>query len=215
MQNKYYDLEGMQFGWWTVLQRAPKREGKKEERRYICQCKCGRTKTVASSSLRYGKTKSCKWCEHLRHPDWNYYHKPPDPTRKVNGKNSKAYDCWKAIKQRCYNQNCKEYQWYGARGITICNEWKDNYSAFYEHVSSLEHYGEEKRTLDRIDNNKGYQPGNVRWATPKEQNNNRRKRKSKYGTEEEKRQHALEYEREWQRRYREKKKAEATKKSNQ
>ena len=81
------------------------------------------------------------------------------------------------MKNRCYNINCPEYKNYGGRGITICDEWRNSFVAFYDYVSKLEHFNEPGRSLDRIDNNKGYCPGNVRWATAKEQANNKRQRK--------------------------------------
>lgn len=81
------------------------------------------------------------------------------------------------MRRRCLNPNYKDYKGYGGRGITVCEEWKNSFQAYYDYVSKLPHYGEKGYSLDRIDNDGNYEPGNVRWATAKEQANNRRKRK--------------------------------------
>lgn len=81
------------------------------------------------------------------------------------------YKCWQQIKARCLNPNHKAYPDYGGRGITICDAWKDDFELFWGQVGPRP---TPKHSLDRIDNNKGYEPGNVRWATKTEQNRNRR-----------------------------------------
>ena len=81
---------------------------------------------------------------------------------------------WQAMKQRCNNPKSKDYKNYGGRGITVCEEWSNSFESFYSYVSVLPHYGEEGFSLDRINNDGNYEPGNVRWATRKEQNCNRR-----------------------------------------
>jgi len=81
------------------------------------------------------------------------------------------YLAWMNAKSRCNNPKNKAWSYYGGRGISMCEEWVDDFLSFYEHVGpkpSPEH------SLDRIDNDGNYEPGNLRWATKKEQSANRR-----------------------------------------
>ena len=87
---------------------------------------------------------------------------------------SKINGVWKDMKKRCFNTNCKAFEDYGGRGITVCQEWQDSFETFYGYVSQLPHFGEPGYSLDRINNDGNYEPGNVKWSTCKEQNNNRR-----------------------------------------
>jgi hypothetical protein len=86
--------------------------------------------------------------------------------------NSPEYASWESMITRCHNEKSSNYKYYGARGITVYPEWKQSFVAFYLHVGRRP----AGKTLDRLDNNGGYEPGNVRWATPMEQVLTRRKR---------------------------------------
>lgn len=157
---------GQTFGRLTVIEYAGKDNF--HHSRWLCKCECGNKKIISSHSLTSGTTVSCgcynkeiikKQKSNLRHGFWG----------------TKIYTDWKAMKQRCANSKSRSYQWYGARGIKVCDEWKNDFMSFYNHVSKLPHFGEDGYSLDRINNDGNYEPGNVRWATAKEQIHNRRR----------------------------------------
>lgn len=85
------------------------------------------------------------------------------------------------MKQRCLNPNHPRYADWGGRGITVCDEWMNDPKAYIEYVEALEHYREDGYTLDRINNDQNYEPGNMRWATHSEQSLNQRHKKTNTG----------------------------------
>lgn len=153
---------GDRFGKLTVIKRDETRADNR--RYYICKCDCGNVVSVKCSHLTSGRTKSC-----------GCYLKE-NPTNKTHGlSKTKIYKTWCDMRERCFNPKKERYPNYGGRGITVCPEWagSDGFKAFYDYVSKLEHFDEEGYTLDRIDVNGNYKPGNLRWATDAEQRRNR------------------------------------------
>lgn len=157
-----HDLTGKHFGKLTVINYAGK--DKTNHSLWNCRCECGKTKIIVGYSLIKGSTVSC-----------GCYNREIIRTQKANLKhgcsNTHIYQVWKAMKQRCYNKNNKFYSRYGARGITICDEWKNNFQAFYDW--SMSNGYRNGLTIDRINNNGNYEPNNCRWVTIMVQENNK------------------------------------------
>lgn len=135
-------------------------------RQVVCACECGSLVTVRTSSLRSGLTVSCG-CVHREVATQSGRN---SATHGMEG--TPTYKAWCSMKQRCTNPHHEYYSHYGARGIRVCDRWAHSFRAFYDDMGNRP---SNKHTLDRFPNNNGnYEPGNVRWATWREQNQNRR-----------------------------------------
>lgn len=153
-----YPQTGTRFGNWTYL-----RPG--EGYRWCMQCVCGTVREIRSQDLRQGASTSCGCLSsfgvaggraNLKHGvDYG----------------SKLYRTWRNAKNRCFNPKATKYKDYGAVGISMCSEWANSFEAFAE---ALGEPPSNLHSIDRIDNTLGYVPGNIRWATAKEQANNRK-----------------------------------------
>lgn len=163
---RYEDLTGKRFGRLTVLERTDnhiKKNGDKETA-FLCCCDCGNVRKVLAYNLKSGHTLSCG-CLGLEHRT---------KTRTKHGETgTRLYRIWHHMKERCNDNKNARFFDYGGRGIKICEEWQISYEAFREWAVSNGYA--DTLTLDRINNDKGYSPGNCRWVTPKEQANNTRK----------------------------------------
>ena len=146
---------GQNFGKWTVLRLNPKRD-KQGARQYDVKCECGTEKLVRGYALRYGNSSSCGCVATKR-----------VTTHGMSG--IPEYQTWEDIKKRCGNKKHKDYKIYGGRGIRVCDEWKHDFMAFYNHIGPKP---SSKHSIDRIDSDGHYAPGNVKWSTATEQANN-------------------------------------------
>jgi len=166
MSKKLTLVPGMQFGRFTVVHEAAPRRAKNGNavRHVLCKCSCGAVKEVRLGSLTEGKTVSCG-CFHKQQAG-----EQMKALAKTHGlSKTPVYQVWCGMKRRCFNPKDKRYKNYGARGISVHPLWVNDFAAFASHMgprgSAL--------TVERIDNDKGYEPGNVRWATHTEQARNR------------------------------------------
>lgn len=155
-------------GLWTVYARAEDHVGKVRYPMFRCVCECGTERNIAAQSLRRGDAYSCG-CKHKPPAPGQAKRSKPKGNVKHGLRNSVEYSTWVSMKQRCLNPNSENYSNYGGRGITVCEEWKDSFLAFFNYVGPRP----EGTSLDRIEVNGNYEPGNVRWATEEEQCNNR------------------------------------------
>ena len=161
------DLTGMVFGRLTVLKQIEDHvfPSGQHHSRWLCECSCQDHNIieVVGSNLKRGNTTSCGCVYKEMLPTLNKTH--------GDSRRERLYTIWANMKARCFNPNSKDYKAYGGRGITVCQEWKDNYVAFKKWA--IQNGYDNKLTIDRIDVNKDYEPSNCRWTDMVVQENNR------------------------------------------
>jgi hypothetical protein len=151
MPPRIIDITGCVFGRWVVL---------RQERGYsFCLCQCGTEKRIATDSLKRGDSKSCGCARMQRSQESHGLSHLPE------------YHIWGGMKERCYYSRAECFENYGGRGIRVCDRWRNSFHAFYEDMGPRP---SKMHSLDRIDNDGDYAPGNVRWATSATQASNRR-----------------------------------------
>lgn len=153
MGRKIKDISGQKFGRLTALYKLNNYH-KKDRLYWLCACECGNLVEVAGDNLRLSKQTSCG-CLHKKH----------------NKSNTRIFNIWIGIKQRCYDSKRKNYKYYGARGIKVCDEWQNDFMSFYNW--SINNGYKEGLTIDRINVDGNYEPSNCRWLTNKQQQRNK------------------------------------------
>jgi hypothetical protein len=159
------DMIGLVFGRLTVVARAENTKGGGAQ--WVCRCECGEQKVNTRKNLIKGRVRSCGCLRRETSREIGLRSRTHGQAVLV----TPEYKAWVSALGRCHNPRHKQWELYGGRGIHVADEWRDDFAAFFAYIGPKP---SPQHSLDRIDPNRGYEPGNVRWADWFVQGNNRR-----------------------------------------
>ncbi len=155
------DRTNKQYTYWLVLSYAGR--NKHRASMWFCRCNCGTERTVTGGALESGDSQSCG-CRIVEHVLRDL--------RTHGGSYKREYNIWKNMRARCGRKSHRAYHNYGGRGVKVCERWRESFAAFLEDMGASP---TARHSIERIDNAKGYEPGNCQWATQAEQMRNTRR----------------------------------------
>lgn len=168
------DRTGKRYGRWKVLRRDGSCSKPRGVSLWECRCECGTVRVLRSDSLKTSKSCGCLQREVARKGAKDLYlrrRKFPSPTKTHGMSGTKEYRAWHQMIQRCHNPKNPTYERYGAIGISVCQQWRDSFAAFFADMGPCP---SAKHTIDRRRSEGNYEPGNCRWLPANQQSRNRR-----------------------------------------
>lgn len=158
---KYIDITGKTFCKLKVIERSVLRDD--NAMKWVCECECGKRIITRGAALRSGHTKSCGCLTKMKRGKDGKIKSTHEMTA------TPTWNSWRMMRRRCYEKTLFAYCFYGGKGISVCERWRESFENFLSDMGERP----DGLTLDRIDSSGNYEPSNCRWSTAKVQGNNK------------------------------------------